>query len=310
MKYGIFAAALLLLGYLATGLTQVRPGERAVVRRFGKVVAAPGPGLWVGCPWGIDRVDRVAVDQVRRVTVGYRPDGDDNGVTPPGQLLTGDHNLINVQVVVDYAVRPEQVENYVVQTECTNDLVERAAEGALAEWVAGRDVDEVLITGKSALPIWLVRQTQQRIEPYRLGVQVQSASVASLLPPEEVRAAFEEVTRSQTAIRTQEHKARQEANEVRREAESRRYETAQTAAAYANEKVSLAKTEAEAFVKRLEQYRRLRKDNPQMLAGIWWDEMAKVFERLNKAGRIDLLDHHLGADGLDISQFAPRPSKK
>ena len=293
MKYVLAILGLLLLGYLATGLTQVRPGERAVVRRFGQVVAKPGPGLWVGVPWGIDRVDRVAVDQVRRVTVGYRPDTDDSGLTPPGQLLTGDHNLVNLQVVVDYAVRPDQVEDYLVQADRASGLVERAAEAALAEWVAGRGVDDVLITGKSALPAWLVRQTQERIEPYRLGVQVQAAAVASLLPPEEVRAAFESVTRAQTAIRTEEHKARQTADQVRRDAEARRYATEQTTAAYANEKVSLAKTEAEAFAKRREQYHRLREKNPAMLAAIWWDEMAKVFERLNQAGRIDLLDNHL-----------------
>ena len=53
-----------------------RCGRRsaAVVRRFGQVVARPGPGLWVGLPWGIDRVDRVPVRTARQLTVGYDPD--------------------------------------------------------------------------------------------------------------------------------------------------------------------------------------------------------------------------------------------
>src|SRR5262249_6232486 len=70
----LFAGGLLLLlAYLATGLTEVRPGERAVIRRFGRVLEeTPGPGLWIGLPWGMDRVDRVSVDSVRRVVVGYR----------------------------------------------------------------------------------------------------------------------------------------------------------------------------------------------------------------------------------------------
>src|SRR5438270_5744254 len=94
---------LLLVAYLLTGLAQVRPEERAVVRRFGRVVAKPGPGLWVGLPWGIDRVDRVPVATVRRVVVGYQPDAAPDAI-PAGQLLTGDQNLVNVQMAVDYAV--------------------------------------------------------------------------------------------------------------------------------------------------------------------------------------------------------------
>ena len=58
---------LAIAAYLLTGLAQVRPEERAVVRRFGQVVARPGPGLWVGLPWGIDRVDRVPVRTVRQL---------------------------------------------------------------------------------------------------------------------------------------------------------------------------------------------------------------------------------------------------
>ena len=53
---------------LTAGVVQVRPGERAVVRRFGRVLEhKPEPGLWVGLPWGMDRVDRVAVDRVQSV---------------------------------------------------------------------------------------------------------------------------------------------------------------------------------------------------------------------------------------------------
>src|SRR5215216_3172926 len=99
-----YRLALLTLGYLATGVYQVGPDERAVVRRFGKVVARPGPGLGVGLPWGVDRVDRVPVRAVRQVRVGYDPDVPPPPNAPPlGQMLTGDQNLVNVQLVIDYA---------------------------------------------------------------------------------------------------------------------------------------------------------------------------------------------------------------
>ena len=201
--------ALVLVAYLLTGVTSVRPGERAVVRRFGAVVATPGPGLWVGLPWGFDRVDRVPVDLVRRVTVGYEPDADVDVELPPGQILTGDHNLVAVRVAIDYAVRPDEVAVYLVARDRVDGAVSRAAEAALTQWVAARPVDEVLLTGKAALPVELTARLRERLEPLRLGIEVQSAGVAHLAPPDDVdvRDAFAAVTRAQANIRTQEQEA-------------------------------------------------------------------------------------------------------
>ena len=141
-------AIVLLAAWLLTGIAPVRPGERAVVRRFGAVVATPGPGLWVGLPWGVDRIDKVAVDFVRRVTVGFDQDVDADVSLPAGQLLTGDQNLVNVRAAVDYTVRADEVATYLAARDRVDGAVSRAAEAALAEWVAGRTVDEVLLTGR------------------------------------------------------------------------------------------------------------------------------------------------------------------
>lgn len=310
----LFAASLL------TGVTEVRPGERAVVRRFGRVLEdKPEPGLYIGFPWGIDRVDRVPMDLVRAVTVGYDPaapapsGGEGRRVsepqTPAGQLLTGDHNLVNIQVVLVYSVR--DVEDYVIQADRADLLVARAAEASLAEWVAGRTIDDVLLHGKSELPAWLVDQTQKRIDPYRLGIHIRpEASVSYLYPPEEVRGAFDQVTRAQTEIRTRKYTAEQEADRLQREADSDRYRVEQQTAAQVREQRLLAQAEAESFDKRRQQYHQYRQENPAFLAGIWWDEMGKLFTQLKDAGRIDLLDKHLGGDGLDITVFPPLPKKK
>src|SRR5438874_285986 len=145
----VLIPAALLAAYLLTGVASVRPGERGVVRRFGAVVATPGPGLWVGLPWGIDRVDRVPIDLIRRVAVGYEPDADPDAPLPPGHLLTGDQNVVTVRVVIDYAVRADEAAAYVAARDRVDGAVSRSAEAALAEWVAGRPVDEVLLTGKA-----------------------------------------------------------------------------------------------------------------------------------------------------------------
>src|SRR5262245_17989629 len=112
MRYIYGLLALTAVAYLLTGVVQVAPGERAVVWRFGRVLDyKPEPGLWVGLPWGLDRVERVPVDRVQSVTVGFSDD-DGQEAAPAGQLLTGDHNLVNVRATVYYKVAADRVEDY------------------------------------------------------------------------------------------------------------------------------------------------------------------------------------------------------
>jgi membrane protease subunit HflK len=303
-------ALLALLAYSLTGVAEVRPGERAVVRRFGRIVATPGPGLWVGLPAGMDRLDRVAVDRVQRVSIGYEPESDESGGVPSGQLLTGDHNLVNIQVLLDYTVDEERIEDFIVHSERVDGMLVRTAEAVLAEWVAGRKVDEVLIRGKADLPALLVHRTQARIAPYRLGVRIQGASIAHLYPPDEVRREFDEVTRAQASILTREHEARQEAAKRLREAEIEKNRIEKLAAAYATEQRVLARAEVDSFEKRLQQYRQFRRENPAYLAGLWWNEIGKILLQMKDNGRVDLLDNHLSGDGLDITVAPPLPKKK
>src|SRR5947209_17009352 len=180
-------------GWLLTGLKPIKPGQRAVVRRFGQVVATPEPGLWVGLPWGLERVDLVSV-QVLRIAVGYdRDDEEPDEEIARGQFLAGDHNLVNVQAKIDYAVDETKLVDFVEQEDRVEGIVSRAAEAVLAEWLASHKVDEILLRGQADLPMYLVQHTQARIEDYRLGIRIHQANISHLLPPPQVKTDFDEV---------------------------------------------------------------------------------------------------------------------
>jgi hypothetical protein len=67
-------AAIVLLIWLATGFYMVGPGERGVVRRFGKEVGRTGPGLRYHFPYPFERIEVVNLAVVRRGEVGFRSD--------------------------------------------------------------------------------------------------------------------------------------------------------------------------------------------------------------------------------------------
>ncbi|HZV05030.1 MAG TPA: SPFH domain-containing protein [Gemmataceae bacterium] len=287
--------------YALTGVVQVRPGERGVVRRFGRLLPHPlEPGLAIQLPWGMDRVDRVAVDRVQSVTVGYQEDDFSGEAMPAGQLLTGDHNLVNVQAILTYKVRPNEEAEFVLQADRVDALLNRAVESVMGQWVAGRTVDDVLLNGKNEMRPVLKEQTQTWIDPYRLGVQILDARVALIAPPDDVKPDFDSVALAQTRNTTLRHTAEQNVARDLRMAEAEKYRLEQETAAYVHSRKLLAQQEADRFLKRLRQYEIGRKDNPYYLRQIWEEERSKLFARLKQNGQIDLLDHHLGANGLDL----------
>jgi membrane protease subunit HflK len=305
MRWFLAILGVLATGYWLTGVTEVRPGEQAVVRRFGRLAGVRSPGLWFGLPWGMDRVDRLAIDRVRRVTVGYQA-SEAESASPQGQFLTGDHNLVNVEAIVHFTISNAQ--DFAIHGYLASDMISRAVEASLTEWIGNRGIDDVLVNGKATLPAVLVKSVQGRITPYELGIEIQSADIDALYPPEEVKHAFDEVTRAQSSIETRQQEARQDAARTIREAESDKYRIEQETEAYVKERVDLARAEAGRFELRLQQYERQRSAN--YLAGIWWEEIGKLFTRLRESGRLDLLDNHLGKDGLDITVSPAGPKKK
>ena len=193
---------------------KVQPGEKsAVIRRFGRILdTKPEPGLYIGWPWGIEQVTIVRVSFARSIKVGFmNKQEQEDDVVPAGQLLTGDHNLVNVQAVIDYKVAAKtKWKKFVLQANNTIDaLVARASETLLAEWIAGRKVDEVLTRGKVELPQFLRDRLHERLQPYDVGLEIERASITELSPPEQVKDAFDRLAQAETNIQTKLNQARQ-----------------------------------------------------------------------------------------------------
>jgi membrane protease subunit HflK len=254
----------------------------------------------------MDRVDRVAVDRLQSITVGFQDEEGSEDAIPSGQMLTGDHNLVNVQAVLTYKVRPNQEVEFVLQVDRIDALLNRAAEAGMSEWLAGRRVDDVLLNGKNELRLFLRDQTQKWIESYNLGVRILDVRVSLISPPDEVKPAFDSVALAQTRNRTMRNTAEQTVAREFQKAEAERYRLEQETFAYMKTRKLSAQQDAERFIKRLREYEIGRKNNPQYLRQIWEEERSKLFAQLKRNGQIDLLDHHLSADGLDVITSPPR----
>ncbi|MCU0703792.1 MAG: SPFH domain-containing protein [Fimbriiglobus sp.] len=301
-----YMVPIVLVAYLLTGVSQVEPDERAVVRRFGQVIDRPGPGLRIGLPWGIDRVDKFKVRTVQ-LTVGYNPDetADSPGI-PAGQFVTGDQNLINLRMVVAYEIdtRDGELENYAAHRDRVDAVLARESEAVASEWTAACTVDEVL-SGRAMIARRVTERLPQRIAPHRLGVVVQRVSVEHLAAPDEVKDSFDAVNQAQTGIRTRVNTAEQDAQRRVSEADALRQKLQSEASAYANERETLARADAAAFTARLNTYRTLKATNPDVLSALWREEVSRILVGVKERGRVEVLDDVLGPNGLELNQFLP-----
>jgi membrane protease subunit HflK len=220
--------------YLLSGLYVVRPGERAVVRRFGKASALVGPGLHVSFPWPIDRRARVRTEEPRRVTIGFAAVDQSVGASADPRLsrfLSGDENVVQVMMVVQYTVQDPAAFLFTAQE--SKRMVEVSAQRALAEALSGVQVDDVLTNAKLAICEAVRGKTQFSLNNLKMGIQVVSVNIPAAEPPAEVAADFQDVA----SARVDYHRIIDEAN------------------AYAEETVPKAKGEASQMVAQAEGYK-------------------------------------------------------
>jgi membrane protease subunit HflK len=177
--------------YLASGLYVVGPDQRAVVRRFGAVADQVGPGMHYRLPWPVDRVDVVKTTSVMKIGVGFvLPSGD--GESPAGmEVLTGDTNILNVALVLQYVIRDPA--EFLFQINDAAAFVEAAAEAALTETIAGMPVDEVLTRGRVAVQERVKAQVQEILDRRRGGISIVSASIMTMTLDRSVAQAFQDV---------------------------------------------------------------------------------------------------------------------
>lgn len=233
----LWAAGLVAAAWLLSGIVALRPTQQGVVLRFGAARPIPlQPGIhWVAR--GIDRVVEVEVTRTETVPIGFRTA--EGGRTASfaadeGQWLTGDTNILAVQLAVQYRVgRPVE---WVVNGRDTPEVVRRAAESVVTDAMGKLPVDDALTGGRHTLLEEVRRGTQRLLDDWKSGVVIVSVALRSVDPPPPVLAAFKDV-----------QNARSDRERFVNEAQS-----------YANETLPRARGEAETLVSSAASHRQRR----------------------------------------------------
>jgi membrane protease subunit HflK len=287
--------------YFTSGFYVVNADEHAVVRRFGAIEARVGPGMHYRLPWPVDRVDVLKTTSVMKIGVGFEL-RDKDAESPKGvELLTGDTNILNVALVVQYAIGNPA--DYLFQVDGPQTLVGALAESVLTETVVGMPIDEVLTTGRLAIQGRVKLKTQEALDRYQSGVQISSVSIMNITLDPSVAQAFQDVADAMADREKTQNEARAYANDQIPRARGEASRTVSDAQNYKQQRIAEAIGNATRFQALLQEYQKA----PEVTRSrIYLDSMEKILPKV----KLYVIDSQGGRVPINLRVTAPGNSEK
>ena len=207
-RFALVIAGLLTL-YLSSGFYIVKGNEKALVRRFGKVLSTKyggvrlrGSGLHYELPWPWATINRVNLNEVRMLTVGSAEFDDFTdtgflqaaGLNSRSQFLTGDKNILNLQISVQYHISEQHVVDFLFASKFAEQHLEFLVESSAADLISRSGVDFVHPLGLGELRNMLTVRVRQLAAEHRLGIEVEDVTINAVYPPVRVKKDFLDVS--------------------------------------------------------------------------------------------------------------------
>ncbi|ANQ53586.1 FtsH protease activity modulator HflK [Thermosipho sp. 1070] len=247
----------IILIFLGTGVYQVGPSEVALIKTFGKYTHSTGPGMHYHLPYPIQSHVIVDVETIRKEEIGFRTIELRSGVsyrTIPEEslMLTGDGNIISVEVAVQYKIKdPVKFAFNIINGK---NIVRFTTESVLRERVAVRNIDDVLTVERDKIAIETAEEVQKILDEYESGILINKVYLQEVAPPDQVVEAFDDVNNAKQDKERFINEANRYANDIVPKAEGEAEQILRKAEAYAKEKILEAEGETNRFLSVLKEY--------------------------------------------------------
>ncbi|ANB02505.1 FtsH protease activity modulator HflK [Ectothiorhodospira sp. BSL-9] len=233
------AVILALVIWLASGFFIVSEGERGVVLRFGAFtsVATPGPNWHL--PYPIERVEIVDVDNIR--SIQHR-----------ALMLTGDENIIDVDIAVQYRVMDPV--DFLFNVRNPDATARQVMESAIRERIGKNRLDFILGEGRAEVATSSRIVIQDALDSYGTGVAVTAVSMQQAQPPEPVQEAFADAIRAREDEVRFRNEAEAYANTILPQARGEAARLTEQAEAYREQVIAQSEGDASRFTQLLVEY--------------------------------------------------------
>jgi membrane protease subunit HflK len=252
IKYLLVAVVVL---WLISGIYMVGAGERGLVLTFGRLTTQTDPGLHYHLPSPIQSHYIVDIAQVRTAEIGYRTEtGGARAVLEEAQMLTGDENLVEVQLFVQYLVQDPVA--FLFEVRDAEEVLLTTAEIALRSTVGQNTIDFTMTEGRVEAQNQVRALLQDLLDEYKTGLVVTEARLLAVDPPLDVRDAFHDVVRAFEDRERLVQEAEGYAEQVVPAARGQAAQVVLEAEANREQRVIRAEGDASRFLALLEEYQR------------------------------------------------------
>lgn len=275
--------------WAATGIYIVSPGEKGVVQRWGRMssVSDEGEGVKYRIPWPVDKVTVIEVARIRSMELGFRSraEGPSLRVRPnpvESLMITGDENLVNIMVVVQYRIT--DLPSYLFKVwdplgTPEGRTIRDASETALRGVVGSMPIDEVLTVGRARVQQETKEHLQQLMDTYGTGLQITEVKLQAVEPPEPVQASFKDVVSAKEDKERIINESRAYREDILPKARGEAEQMLRSAEAYRENKIREAKGDTSRFLSMLTQYRAAKTITRRRL---YLETMSEVLSKVDK----------------------------
>lgn len=315
MLIAVVAAFLIVIGVAMalSGIYQVKPGEAAAVRVFGK--ARPEPVTQEGLHWNwprpIGKTDVLQVQKNRTADIGFDtlPDGREGLLTgeawqrnlEEATMITGDLNLVEIQLVAQYRI--SDLNNYLFRADDPGVVfqyldiegksrehrshpegfpdgrtLKDALSTALRRAAGKRTIDEVMVTQREAIELEAMSIAQEILNQHQTGLTLTAIQLQEVKAPNEVQDAFDDVLRAREIRDTRINEALAFEQRVIPEAQGAAGRIVNEAKAHRAQRIAQATGEADRFQSILNEYQA----SPEIIqTRMWLETMDRVLPQLD-----------------------------
>lgn len=249
-----------LLTWLATGIVQVEAHQEGALYRLGKLRDETlKPGLHLTLPWPFDRVETVDTQSLRRVVVGYIPNGAEDNTWTDGHgteeyrlLLGGGNELVSINLQVEYRI--SDLNRYLQGSAAADSLLSAAAYEIVTTRTISTDIDSLLAADRPVFSQSFRDELVARMVGYDVGIEVTNVVIESIHPPVDVADVYQQVISAGTQAEQLILEAQREAVVSKASAHQQAFSNVSIASTTYHQQVAKAKGAVAEFMAAVEAY--------------------------------------------------------
>ncbi|OGL47152.1 MAG: HflK protein [Candidatus Schekmanbacteria bacterium RBG_13_48_7] len=276
---------LIILIYLSSGFFILRSGEHAIVERFGEPMQMDDPltaGLHYHYPWPIERVKKLNVDNIRRLSIGYIPKyaGDlilwtNAHYVQEFPILTGENSFLDIAMHIHYRIK--NLYQFLYTSTDPDKILEQFGYLILTRDFGSGITFSILTDSRDDLEELMKRSLQDLMNTHQLGIEIIEIAFRDIHPPTDVASSFEDVVSAQEDYETFIEEAHGYKKDLIPRARGSSFRNIKVAESYTALLVEQSKGQAESFsmihkafaeTKEISRYRMILESLEESLSGI------------------------------------------